>query len=367
MIEVADVFRRYGTEYVQRFGDRMIGRHRRAFRAILRCRTPAMGGHVYVCNHCGQRQYSYHSCRNRSCPKCHQSDSETWLQGRQQELLPVPYYHVIFTIPHELGPLVRRHQKQIYGLLIKSAAGSLITLATDPRYVGGQVGVMAVLHTWASNLTYHAHVHCLVTGGGLSPDHQSWMPARNSYLVPVRALSRLFRGRLLASIRRKCKGMTVPEAVWHKEWVVHCKPAVQGSRSVLNYLARYVHRVAITNSRILSVDNGQVRFRYRATGTTRTKIMTVGAEEFIRRFLQHVLPARVHKVRYYGLWSTANRKYLRQMQQILTPPERDLPVPLEDDRAVQGSTLPEARPCPCCRQGVLIKVGRLPPHGRAPP
>ena len=367
MIEVADVFRRYGTEYVQRFGSRMLARHRRAFRAILRCRTPAMGGHVFACNQCGRQQYSYHSCRNRSCPKCHQSDIETWLQGRQQELLPVPYYHVIFTLPHELSPLVRLHQKQLYGLLLKSAAESLITLAADPRYVGGQIGVMAVLHTWASNLTYHPHVHCLVTGGGLSPDRQSWRPARSNYLVPVRALSRLFRGRLLNSIRQQYKDVEVPPSVRRKEWVVHCKPAVQGSDSVLSYLARYIHRVAITNSRILSIDNGQVCFRYRGTGTTQTRIMTVSAEEFMRRFLQHVLPARIHKVRYYGLWSVSNRKHLRRMQQVLTPPENDLPGPLEDDTGTQVSTPPKARPCPYCGQGTLVLIGRLPRHRRAPP
>ncbi|MFC1763823.1 IS91 family transposase [Planctomycetota bacterium] len=366
MIEVADVFRRYGTEYLQRFGERMPSRHRRAFRDILQCRTPAMGGHVFACNRCGRQQYSYHSCRNRSCPKCHQGDIEIWLQRRQQELLPVPYYHVIFTLPHELSPPVRLHQKQIYGLLLKSAAESLVMLAADRRYVGGQVGVMAVLHTWASNLTYHPHVHCLVTGGGLSPDRQSWRPARNNYLVPVLALSRLFRGRLLNRIHRQCKDMEVPQSVWRKEWVVHCKPAVQGRRSVLNYLARYIHRVAITNSRILSIDNGQVRFRYRGTGITQTKVMAVSTEEFMRRFLQHVLPARVHKVRYYGLWSSSNRKHLRRMHQILIPPESDLPVSLEDERLAQEPS-PVARPCPFCRQGTLVMIGRLPRHRRAPP
>jgi len=201
VIEVADVFRRYGTDYLQKFGERMPASHRRAFKDILRCRTPAMGGHVFECNHCGWLQYSYHSCRNRSCPKCHKSDTQAWLQAREKELLPVPYYHVIITLPHELRAFVRRHQQEAYGLLIKSAADSIIKLASDPHYVGGQVGVMAVLHTWGSNLSYHLHVHCLVTGGGLSSDGRTWMPARDEFLVPFKALSRLFRRIFLKTIK----------------------------------------------------------------------------------------------------------------------------------------------------------------------
>jgi hypothetical protein len=230
VVEVADVLRRYGSEYLHKFGDKMPSSHRRAFRDILRCRTPALGGHVFECDYCGRLEYSYHSCRNRSCPKCHKSDIQAWLQGRHKELLPVPYYHVIFTLPHELGGFVRLHQKEVYGLLIKSAAHSIVKLTADPRYVGGLVGVMAVLHTWGSNLSYHPHVHCLVTGGGLSSDGQVWMPARDDYLVPVRALSRLFRGIFLDSLRRQFKDIQLPKSIWQKDWVVYCKPAIQGTR-----------------------------------------------------------------------------------------------------------------------------------------
>jgi hypothetical protein len=222
-----------------------------------------MGGHVFECNDCGRLEYSYHSCCNRSCPKCHKSNTKAWLQARETELLPVPYYHVIFTLPHELRAFARLHQKEVYGLLIKSAAGSIVKLTADPHYVGGRVGVMAVLHTWGSNLSYHLHVHCLVTGGGLSSDGRTWMPAREDYLVPVRALSRLFRGSFLDSISRQFKEIDLPKSIRCKEWVVYCKPAVQGTRTVLNYLARYIHRVAITNSRIISADNGKVAFRYK--------------------------------------------------------------------------------------------------------
>jgi hypothetical protein len=216
MVEVADVLRHYGTEYLQKFGERMPPSHRRAFKDILRCRTPAMGGHVFECNHCGRLQYAYHSCRNRSCPKCHKSDDQAWLQRREKELLPVPYYHVIFTLTHEFSGFMRLYQQDLYGLLIKSAADSILKLTADPHYVGGLVGVMAVLHTWDSNLSYHLHVHCLVTGGGLSSDGRTWMPARDNYLVPVNALSRLFRGIFLARIRRQFEEIHLPESIWQK-------------------------------------------------------------------------------------------------------------------------------------------------------
>ncbi len=367
VVEVADVFRCYGSEYIQKFGQRMPPSHRRAFKDILRCRTPAMGGHVFECDHCGRQQYSYHSCRNRSCPKCHKSDIQAWLQGRQKELLPVPYYHVIFTLPHELRAFARRHQKEVYGLLIKSAAHSILKLAADPRYVGGLVGVMAVLHTWGSNLSYHPHVHCLVTGGGLSSDGQVWMPARDDYLVPVRALSRLFRGIFLDSLRRQFKDIQLPKSIWQKDWVVYCKPAVQGTRTVLNYLARYIHRVAITNSRIISADDGKVTFRYKDSRDDQTKTMTVSAEEFIRRFLQHVLPAGAHKVRYYGLWSPTHRKNLSKVQHILTQSGNDQQVQSEEDIDAKAPPPSEARQCPHCQMGNLILIGRLPRQGRAPP
>jgi hypothetical protein len=262
---------------------------------------------------------------------------------------------------------VRHHQQEAYGLLIKSAADSVIKLAADPHYVGGQVGVMAVLHTWGSNLSYHPHVHCLVTGGGLSPDGQAWMPARDNYLVPVKALSRLFRGIFLDRIRRQFEDIHLPESIWQKDWIVHCKPAVQGTRTVLNYLARYIHRVAITNSRILSADNSKVTFRYKGAGITQMKTMTVSAEEFIRRFLQHVLPAGVHKVRYYGLWSSSNRKKLRKMQQILTQHGNDQPEGLEEDMDAEISPSSEPRQCPHCQKGMLIRIGRLFRQVRAPP
>jgi len=275
---------------------------------------------------------------------------------------------VIFTLPHELRAFARLHQQEVYGLLIKSAAHSIVKLAADPHYVGGRVGVMAVLHTWGSNLSYHLHVHCLVTGGGLSPDGRTWIPARDNFLVPVKALSRLFHRSFLKRFRRQFKDIRLPKYIRQKEWVVHCKPAVQGTRTVLNYLARYIHRVAITNSRIISIDNGKVTFRYKDSQSgAYIKTMTVSAEEFIRRFLAHVLPAGVHKVRYYGLWSPSNRKKLLEIQQTLTQSGNDQQERLEEDMDAEVSPPLEPRPCSHCQSGTLVWIGRLPRQGRAPP
>jgi hypothetical protein len=367
VIEVADVLRQYGPAYLGQFGDKMPASHRRAFEDILRCRTAALGGHLYECNTCGRQHYSYHSCRNRSCPKCHAGDTQTWLQQRQAERLPVPYYHVIFTLPQELRGFMRLHQKPLYALVLRSAAHALLTLAADPRYVGGLVGIMAVLHTWGSTLAYHPHVHCLVTAGGVSADDRQWRPARDDYLVPVKALSKLFRGMVLDQIRRRFTEIKLPSSLGQKDWVVHCKPAVQGTEKVLEYLGRYIHRIAITNSRILSIDDGQVTFRYRDSRTAQMRTITLNANEFIRRFLQHVLPSGVHKVRYYGLWSPSHRDHRHQWQNRLANPPTDEPPPSALDSPVEMSSPPPGQPCPYCKTGTLIWIRRLPPQGRAPP
>jgi hypothetical protein len=281
--------------------------------------------------------------------------------------IDLPYYHVIMTLPHELRAFARRHQKDVYGLLIQSAADSIVTLAADPHYVGGRVGVMAVLHTWGANLSYHPHVRCLVTGGGLSSEGRTWIPARDDYLAPVKALSRLFCGSFLDCTRRQFKDIDLPKCIGQKDWVVHCKPAVQGTRTVLNYLARYIHRVALTNSRILSAENDMVTFRYKDTDGAQIKTMTVNAEEFIRRFLQHVLPKGVHKVRYYGLWSPSHRKNLSNVHQILIPSGKDQQGRIEGDADVEAPPSSESRKCPHCQTGTLIWIARLPRQGRAPP
>jgi hypothetical protein len=371
MPEVADVLRRYGREYLDRFGQDLLPSHRRAMEDLLACRTEALGGHLLQCDHCGQEHYVYHSCRNRSCPTCHRLDTEAWLADRRRELLPVPYFHVVLTLPQELRELVRRHQRDLYDILLRAAAQALITLAADPHDVGGRIGVLCILHTWSRTLAYHPHVHCLVPAGGVSADRTEWRPARPSYLVPVHALAQLFRGLFLALVRQERPDLPLPEAARTKGWVVYCQPTVHGTEQVLHYLGRYVHRIALTNSRIVSIENGHVCFRYQDAQDHRWKSMTLPALEFIRRFLQHVLPEGFHKVRYYGLWSPIHRPLLHQLQLWLArhapvPPPAS-PAPESQTPASWGPPLRAGQPCPSCGQGLLVVIRLLPRPQRGPP
>ena len=371
MPEVADIFRLYGDRYLQRFGRDILPSHRRALADLRDCRTAALGGRLYVCNHCRREHYAYHSCRNRACPKCHGKDTQAWLDSRRSELLPVPYFHLVFTIPNELRDLLRTHQKTLYPVLMKAAAKALIKLAADPHYVGGMVGVMAVLHTWTRTLVYHPHVHCLVPAGGISPAGQ-WLPARNNFLVPVKALSKLFRGIFLHMAAKALPQTNLHRAAPNRPWVVYCKPTVRRTSSVLNYLGRYVHRVAITNYRILAVHDGKVTFRYRNRRDRQSRSMTLSAIEFIRRFLQHVLPKGMHKVRYYGLWSPSNRQRLRDLQAKLTPPTDNSPhhprgLPTQPTQPTSCPASLPGRPCPFCSSGTLMFVRTIPPQPRPPP
>lgn len=368
MLEVADILRRYGDGYLQRFGQKMLPSQHRAFADILNCRTAVMGGHVFQCDQCGYQHYSYQSCGNRSCPKCHKNDTTTWLQQRRQELLNVEYYHVVFTLPGQLRRVVRLHQKKLYTILMKAAAQAVIKLARDPHYVGGLIAVMSILHTSSRTLVYHPHVHCLIPAGGISSDRRQWLPARSNYLVPVKALSKVLRGIFTDMVRSQLPHLELPASVRHKNWLVYCKPTVQGPDKVLNYLARYVHRGAIANSRIISIDDDKVTFRYQPTKSSQSKIMTLNAHEFIRRFLQHVLPRAAHKVRYYGLWAPANREYLYKMQSLLAGDNKgDAPEsqPQHSDTTQTQMTPPPK--CPRCKTGTLVWLARIPRQGRAPP
>jgi putative transposase/transposase-like zinc-binding protein len=371
MPEVADVLRRYGPAYLGRFGEGLLPSHRRALDDLIHCRTETLGGHLWPCDHCGQEHYVYHSCRNRRCPKCHRQDTEAWLAERRQELLPVPYFHLVFTVPHELGEIIRQRQQDLYDILLRAAAQALITLAMDPHYVGGLIGVLCVLHTWTRTLAYHPHVHCLVPAGGISADQREWRPARTSYLVPVQALSQLFRGLFRHLVHQECPDLTLPEAVWTKGWVVYGQPTVHGPEQVLRYLGRYVHRIALTNNRILSLEDGQVGFRDQDSQTSRWHTMTLPAQEFIRRFLQHVLPQGFHKVRYYGLWSPVHRPLLHQLQLLLAAQHPPAPLELPDrENQSSGSTyfpLQAGQLCPHCGQGLLVVIRQLPRHQRGPP
>lgn len=369
MVEIAEVFRQHGPQYQAKYGTRMPFGHRRVMRAIEHCRTPVLGGHVYFCEECAEIQYHYHSCRNRHCPKCQNGNAQQWLEKQQDLLLPVRYFLVTFTLPSQLRRAVRRPQKQCYDLLFRASAAAMQKLAQDPRFVGGQVGMVGVLHTWGRNLSYHPHVHYLVPAGGVAKDGQTWVPARKNFLLPVKALSRIFRAKFRDALRQAPYFADIPASVWEQEWVVHCQPVGDGV-GALKYLAPYIFRVAISNNRILKLSNGKVTFRYRTTDTGKLRACTLPAEEFIRRFLQHVLPKGFVKVRYYGFLGSGLRSRLAAIRQHLGCPPR---TSAGTDASL--STSPQLAEKPLASQVVYCtSCGRvmrrrpiLRPKGRCPP
>ena len=376
MTELAEVFRDYGPQYRAKFGHKMPSSHRQAMRAIERCRTPALGGHIYTCEACGETQYLYHSCRNRHCPKCQNDKAQQWLEKQQALLLSASYFLITFTLPGELRRVVRSHQKLVYDLLFRTSAAAMQHLAGDERFVGGQMGMVGILHTWGRNLSYHPHVHYLVPGGGLAADGQTWLPARKNFLLPVKALSRIFRAKFRDALRKTAPDCfaEVPAEVWQQEWVVHCQPVGRG-RTAVKYLAPYIFRVAISNNRILNVVNGKVTFRYRTSDTGQTKTCTLPAQEFIRRFLQHVLPKGLVKVRYYGFLSSGLRQRLAALHQQLGCSLAEQPSSLEvaDAQDAQAADCPPAVPspnsvvrCPSCGQ-VMQRGPIIRPNEHGPP
>jgi len=365
MPTLAEVFRRGGASYLQRHGLAMVPSHRRAMHDILACRTADLGGHREHCPACGYEHYSYHSCNNRSCPTCCRSATERWLQRQLGQLLAVPYFHLVFTLPHELHGAMRSNQKALYSLLMRCAVGALQTLAADPRYVGGNIGALCVLHTWTRAMAYHPHVHCLVPGGGLD-QQRVWHEARRAFLVPVRALSLIYRARFLAGLKKALPQLALPQALWTKPWVVYSKPVLQNPEKVVGYLSRYIHRVAITNNRIQGLAAGRVTFRYKDSREALCKSMTLESDEFIRRFLQHVPPPRFHKVRSFGLLAPGNRRLLGQIRLFITPhttpaDERKTKEPVPND------SMSRPHICPRCGRGPLVLIVVLPIHLRSPP
>ena len=366
MIEIADVFRRFAADYVSAHGASMLPSHRRAIEDILDCRTAALGGQVWRCDACNTKMFSYHSCGNRSCPKCHTAQTQEWLEQRQAELLPVPYFHITVTVPAELREVLRSNQRDGYGVLMQASAAAIIELARDPRYVGGTVGVLAVLHTWTQQLNLHPHVHCLVSGGGISEDGNTWHPARRKFLVPIKALAKLVRGKFRALLQRKCPDLVIPDAVWQRPWILHVTAWGKGEQAVLDYLARYVFRIALTNARIVGLDDETVTVQFKDRKTSQARTCRLSGEEFMRRFLQHVLPRGFHKVRYFGLWHPAQRHNaarVRQMLQLeapakLDPPQEPIVPPLVPPDA---EPVPPIEPmiCPHCHQGRMIFIRRL--------
>jgi len=365
MTEVADVFRRFAADYVLAHGASMLPSHRRAIEDILNCRTAALGGQVWRCDQCGSEMFSWHSCGNRSCPKCHTAQTEEWLERRRAEMLPVPYFHITITVPEELREVLRANQRDGYGVLMRASAAAIIELARDPRYVGGTVGVLAVLHTWTQQLNLHPHVHCLVSGGGISEDASTWHPARRKFLVPIKALAKLVRGKFRAMLHQTCPDLIIHDAVWRKRWILHVTAWGNGEQTVLDYLARYVFRVALTNARIVGLDDETVKIQYKERKTGRSRTCRLSGHEFMRRFLQHVLPRGFHKVRYFGLWHPAHRQdagRVRQMLQLQATPRPD-PSPdfvAPSIRSAGAEPMPPI--CPHCRQGRLIFIRTLSPR-----
>jgi hypothetical protein len=321
---------------------------------------------VYHCAACDEFLYSYHSCKNRHCPKCQNQAGQQWLAKQQALLLPVPYFMVTFTLPEALRALARSNQRQVYNLLFQTSAAALQQLAHDARFVGGQIGFLGVLQTWTRDLRYHPHLHYLVPAGGLSADGQTWRRARNAFFVRVEPLSRLFRGKFRAALSQTNLLDQVPASVWRQEWVVHCQPVGSG-QAALKYLAPYVFRIALSNRRILKLQEGQVTFRYRDHATHRWKTRTLPAEAFIRRFLQHILPRGFQKVRYYGFFSPGQRHRLHQARHLLGPAIPPQPTDLAQLQAHPASPAnPPVISCPTCGRPMRRTQTLRPQHCRSP-
>jgi hypothetical protein len=325
-LEVADILRASGSSFWERYGSHLALQHRKVMDAIVHCRTAALGGHRDQCLRCGHLAISYNSCRNRHCPKYQGNARARWLAARSAELLPVPYFHVVFTLPHELSSLVLQNKRLLYDLLFRTSAAALIEVARDPKHLGADIGLLSVLHTWGQNLQHHPHVHCVVPAGGLSLDGDRWVATSARFLLPIRVLSRVFRGKFLAGLKQlllqgklqlhgSLLQLAEPERfqqllrqLYLKEWVVYAKPPFGGAQHVLHYLARYTHRVAISSHRLVAFADGRVSFRWKdyAHGS-KQKVMTVSADEFLRRFLIHVLPRGLVRIRHFGIFANRRR------------------------------------------------------------
>ena len=358
MLEVADIFRLHGPDYRARFGNRVLPSHRRAMQDIEQCRTASLGGQLYYCAQCAEQRYSYHSCKNRHCPKCQNEQANDWLAAQQSLLLPVTYFLVTFTLPAELRAVARSNQKTIYNLLFRASAAALLQLAQEPRFVGARLGMVGVLHTWTRQLLYHPHVHYLVTGGGLTAAGH-WRSSRKDFLVPVKALSLIFRAKFRDQLKKSELFALVAAAVWRKHWVVHSEPVGSGAQA-FQYLAPYIFRVALSNNRLRKLEQGHVTFSYKESATDQLRHCTLAAHEFIRRFLQHVLPPRFIKVRYYGLLSPAQRPRLLKARQLLSATTNIL-----KPAVVKPAQPPKLFTCPHCH-APLTRLGPLTPRGRAP-
>jgi hypothetical protein len=380
--DLAEVFRRYGDAYRQQHGSSLSTAQRRVMTAIVRCRTAVLGGHVEQCDACGYQRISYNSCRNRHCPKCQSLARAQWLEDRQSELLPTSYFHVVFTLPEEIAAIAHQNKAPSYAILFHAAAETLRTIAADPKHLGAQLGFFAVLHTWGQTLLHHPHLHCVVAGGGLSSDGTRWVACRRNFFLPVRVLGRLFRRLFLDALKKAFDADKLTffgtlagfrdRAIFLRQlaragkvkWVVYAKPPFAGPEQVLAYVARYTHRVALSNDRLIGIENGSVRFRWRDyRDGNRQKTMTLTADEFIRRFLLHVLPEGFQRIRYYGfLGNRCREQKLARCRQLLAVPQPPVSEEARDYHhqyeKITGASLIE---CPACHQGRMIVIDVLNP------
>ena len=385
--EVAEIFHEYLSSLPANVDVPWNGEQRAVADRILACRTARLGGHVDACDECGYQQISYNSCRNRHCPKCQGSAQVGWLEARQADVLPVPYAHVVFTLPQSLAPLALQNPKVVYDLLLRTAARTLQEIASNPRHLGARLGFFAILHTWGQTLVHHPHVHCVVPAGGLAEDGCTWKPCRPGFFLPVRVLSRLFRGKFLAGLtqafrngRLELHGRLVPyrrptafNRLLHEargtEWVVYAKPPFDGPQHVLEYLARYTHRVAISNHRLLHVDDATVTFRFKDYRGRRVRSLTLPLGEFVRRFLLHVLPKGFVRIRYYGFLANGTRaRLLSRCRDTLGQPQA-VSGP-DTEHAEDGRRFLDFLPaglqrCPHCKKGLLrcVQLLERPPPG----
>jgi len=381
-IEVADIFRSYGHAY--REAHKLPYNHLRVMRAIEVCRTAVLGGHKDKCDNCGHLEISYNSCRNRHCPKCQTLRKEKWIEARSEDLLPILYFHVVFTIPSELNPLVLMNQKVMYDLLFRSVSETLTELAHDQKHLGAQIGAIGILHTWGQNLMDHPHIHCIVTGGGLSPDGSRWVSCRKKFFIHVKVLSEVFSGKFLDYLKHCFKrgALVFPGSISHlkepgdfkifmkqlykKKWVVYCKPPFGGPKGVLQYLGRYTHRIAISNNRILANQDGNASFLWRDyADNNRQKTMTLKADEFIRRFMLHVLPARFVRIRHFGLLANRNRKDAialcrKFLSSGITETKENVSKETWQEQLIRICGI-DVTTCPVCHTGKMLRVALLNP------
>jgi hypothetical protein len=365
MITLNEIVRRFGPAYRAEYADRMLASHRVALAALAACRTEVLGGHVYTCATCSTTRYQYHSCKNRHCPTCQQDAAQTWLARQQDQLLPVPSFLLTFTLPSALRDLARSHQRVLYRLLFRASAAALQQLAHDPRFLGGQIGMLGVLQTWTRDLRFHPHIHYLVPAIGVAADGTICRPRNPAFLVPVKPLAILFRAKLQAALRQTALYAHIAPSTWQQAWVVDCRPVGNGA-AALKYLAPYIFRVALSNNRIVSVQDEQVTFRYRDGDTKQMRTCTLSALAFLQRFLQHVLPKGFVKVRRYGLFSRRQQAVLARLHQHLASVATSVTV-APPRATIPARVTPPVVCCPVCGQPmqatrIARACSRGPPH-----